>query len=89
MAPGLQAPIVSSGAEPPRVEGSGVPPDVGCGNGTRPGPERCQVLPEARWVRALMYHQVPRVFRLVLERVHRHVQVVWHCCSHSQGGTAG
>ena len=38
---------------------------------------------------ALVHHQVSRVFRLVLQRVHRHVWVVQHLRSHQQGGAAG
>ena len=35
-----------------------------------------------------MYHQVYRVLRLVLQRVHRHVWVVRHLCNYQQGGAA-
>ena len=38
---------------------------------------------------ALVDHQVSRVLRLVLQRVHRHVWVVPHFRDYQQGGTAG
>ena len=38
---------------------------------------------------ALVHHQVSRVLRLVLQRVHRHVWVVRHPRSYQQGGAAG
>ena len=47
------------------------------------------MLPEPRRASALVQYQVSRVFRLVLQRVHRHVWVVWHLRSHQQGGAAG
>ena len=55
----------------------------------RPGPERSYALPESRQASALVHHQVSRVFRLVLQRLHRHVWVVWHLRGHEQGGAAG
>ena len=48
-------------------------------------PQRWQV---ACWASALVHHQVPCVLGLVLQRVHRHVWIVWHCRSHQQGGAA-
>ena len=47
------------------------------------------MLPEPRRASPLVHHQVSRVFRLVLQRVHRHVWVVRHLRSHQQGGAAG
>ena len=44
---------------------------------------------EARRASALVYHQVSRVLRLVLQRVHCHVWVVWHLRNYQQGGAAG
>ena len=38
---------------------------------------------------ALVYHQVLRVPRLVLQRVHCHVWVVRHLRSYQQGGAVG
>ena len=38
---------------------------------------------------ALVQHQVSRVLRLVLQRVHRHVWVVRHPRSYQQGGATG
>ena len=92
-APGLWNAIVSSGAEPARVEGGTVPPDVGVvggqlvdtqgqcvvwtgrgviaepglgpSDGTRPGLECPQLLPEPCWAPALMHHQVLRGYGLV------------------------
>ena len=54
-----------------------------------PGPECRNMLPEPRRASALVHHQVSRVFRLVLQRVLRHVWVVRHLRSHKQGGAAG
>ena len=54
-----------------------------------PGLERRQVVPEPRWPSALVHQQLPCVLRLVLQRVHHHLRIVWHCCSHQQGGAAG
>ena len=117
VAPGLGVPIVSVRAEPSRVEGSGVPLDVGVAGGqlvyaqcqsvvgagcrvvvepdlgscdrARPGSERHQVLPEPSCATVLVHHQMPIVLGLVLQRVHRHMWIVWHCRSHQQGGAAG
>ena len=47
------------------------------------------MFPEPRRASALVHHQVSRVSRLVLQRVHRHVWGMWHLCSHQQGGAAG
>ena len=47
------------------------------------------MFPEPRWAPALVYHQVSRVLRLVLQRVHCHVWVVRHLCNYQQGGAAG
>ena len=37
----------------------------------------------------LVYHQVSCVLRLVLQRVHCHVWVMWHLPNYQQGGAAG
>ena len=117
VAQGLRDSVVRGGAEPPRIEVGGVPPDVGVAGGqlvhaqcqsvvgaecqvvvepdlssgdrARRGPERRYVFPERRRASALVYHQGSRVSRLVLQRVHRHVWVVWHLRSQQQGGAAG
>ena len=57
-------------------------PDLGPGDGTLPGLGRCQVLLEPHWALALMLHYVLCVFGLVLQRVQRHVLVLWHHRSH-------
>ena len=44
---------------------------------------------EPRRASALVHHQVPRVLRLVLQRVHCHVWVVRHPRSYQQGGATG
>ena len=51
--------------------------------------ERCYVLPEPGQASALVHHQVSRVTRPVLQRVHRHVWAVWHFCSHQECSAAG
>ena len=56
--------------------------DVGPGDGTRPESKCRHVLPKPRWASALMYQQVPRILELVLQRVQRNVQVLWHRRSH-------
>ena len=104
VAPGLRDPVVPRGAEPPRVEGGGVPLEVGVaggqlvhapypsvvradcrvvvesnlssGNRAHPGSKRRYVFAEPRRASALVHHQVPCVFRMVLQRVYRHVRVV-------------
>ena len=63
--------------------------DLSSGDRARPGPERRYVLPEPRRASALVHHQVSRVSGLVLQRVHRHVWVMWHLRIHQQGGAAG
>ena len=55
--------------------------DLSSGDRARPGPERRYLFPEPHWASALVHHPVPRVFRLVLQRVHRQVRVVWRRCS--------
>ena len=47
------------------------------------------MFPEPRQASALVHQRVSCVPRLVLQRVHRHVRVVWHLRSHQQGGAAG
>ena len=117
MAPGLRDPVVPGGAEPPRVEVGGVPPDVGVAGGQlvhaqRPGvagadrrvvvqpdfrsgdracpaPKCRHMFLESRRTSALVHHQVSRVLRLVLQRVHCHVWVVRHPRSYQQGGATG
>ena len=44
---------------------------------------------EPRRAPALVHHQVSRVLRLVLQRVHRHVWVVRQPRSYQQGGATG
>ena len=46
------------------------------------------MFPELHRAPALVYHQVSRVLRLVLQRVHCHVWVVRHLCSYQQSGAA-
>ena len=114
MAPGLRDPVVSGGAEPPRIEVGGVPPDVGVAGGQLVHAQRPGVAGADRWLvvqpdfcsgdcacqgpkcrhmflepgraSALVHHQVSRVLRLVLQRVHCHVWVVRHPRSYQQGG---
>ena len=47
------------------------------------------MFPELCWASAPVDHQVSRVLRLFLQRVHRHVWVVRHFRDYQQGGTAG
>ena len=47
------------------------------------------MLPEPRRACALLDHQVSRLLRLVLQRVHCHVWVVRHFGNYQQGGAAG
>ena len=47
------------------------------------------MFPEPRRASALVYHQVSRVLRLVLQRVHCHVWVVRHLRNYQQGGATG
>ena len=47
------------------------------------------MFPEQRRASALVYHQVSRVLRLVLKRVHCHLWVVRHLRNYQQGGAAG
>ena len=47
------------------------------------------MLPEPRRASGLVHHQVSGVFRMVLQRMHRHVWVVRHLRSNQQGGAAG
>ena len=63
--------------------------DLSSGDRARPRPELRYELPEPRRASALVHHQVSPVSRLVLQRVHRHVWVVWHLGSGQQGGAAG
>ena len=79
--------------QPPSVVGAEcrvvVEPDLSSDDRARPGPERRYVLLEPRRASALVYYQVFRGSRLVLQRVQRHVRLVWHLRSHQQGGAAG
>ena len=52
-------------------------------------PECRHMFPEPRRASALVHHQVSRVLRLILQRVHFHVWVVRHLRSYQQGGAAG
>ena len=63
--------------------------ELSSGDRARPREELPYVLPEPRRAFALVHHQVSRVCRLVLQRVHGHVRVVWHLRSHQQGGAVG
>ena len=63
--------------------------DLSPGDRACPGPEHRHLLVEPRRASALVHHQVSRVFRLVLQRVHRQMWVVRHLLSHQQGGAAG
>ena len=47
------------------------------------------MFPELRWASALVHHQLSRVLRLVLQRVHCHVWVVRHPRSYQQGCATG
>ena len=47
------------------------------------------MFPERRRASALVYHQVSRVLRLLLQRGHRHVWVVRHLRNYMQGSAAG
>ena len=47
------------------------------------------MFPEPRRASALVYHQVFRVLRLVLQRVHCHLWVVRNLRNYQQGGAAG
>ena len=47
------------------------------------------MFPEQRQASALVYHQVSRVLRLVLQRLHCHVWVLRHLRNYQQGGAAG
>ena len=66
-----------------------VEPDFSSGDCACPGPKCRYVFPEPRRASALVHHQVSRVSRQVLQRVHRHVRVLWHLRSHQQVGAAG
>ena len=54
-----------------------------------PGLERRYMFREPHRAPALVYHQVSRVLRLVLRRVHCDVWVVRHLRSYQRGGAAG
>ena len=72
----------SAAVLPERIAGWFLESNLSSSDRARPGPEHRYVFPEPRRASALVYHQVSRVFRLILQRVHRHVRVVWHLCSH-------
>ena len=77
----------------PSVVGADCPvvvePDLSSGDRAGPGPESRHVFSEPHRASALVHHQVSRVSRLVLQRVHRHVRVLWHLRSNQQGGAEG
>ena len=66
-----------------------VQPDFRSGDRGCPGPKCRHMFLEPRRASALVHHQVPRVLRLVLQRVHCHVWVVRHPHSYQQGGATG
>ena len=70
----------------PTCPSDGSPGNRGTGSrlsdGACTGSEPSQELLEPSWAPALMHHQVPRVFGLVLQCVQAHVQVVLHCRRH-------
>ena len=66
-----------------------VQPDLRSGYRACPGPKCRHMFLDPRRAPALVHHQVPRVLRLVLQRVHRHVWVVRHPRSYQQGGATG
>ena len=66
-----------------------VQPDFRSGDRACPGPECCHIFLQPRQASALVHHQVSRVLRLVLQRVHCHVWVVRHPRSYQQGGATG
>ena len=66
-----------------------VQPDFRSGDRACPGSECRHMFLEPRRASALVHHQVSRVLRLVLQRVHCHVWVVRHLHSYQQGGATG
>ena len=74
-----------AGADPRVV----VQPDFRSGDRACRGPECRHMFLEPRRASALVHHQVSRVLRLVLQRVHCHVWVVRHPRSYQQGGATG
>ena len=66
-----------------------VQPDFCSGNRACPGPKCRHMFLEPRRASALVHHQVSRVLRLVLPRVHCDVWVVRHPRSYQQGGATG
>ena len=66
-----------------------VQPDLRSGDRACSGPKCRHMLHEPRRASALVHHQVSRVLRVVLQRVHCHVWVVRHPCSYQQGGATG
>ena len=66
-----------------------VQPDLPSGDRACPGPKCRHMFLEPRQASALVHHQVSRVPRLVLQRVHCHVWVMRHPRSYQQGGATG
>ena len=66
-----------------------VQPDLRPGDRACPGLKCRHMFLKPRRAPALVHHQVPRVLRLVLQRVHCHVWVVRHPRSYQQGGATG
>ena len=64
-------------------------PDLCSGDRACPGPKCRHMFLEPRRASVLVHHQVSRVLRLVLQRVHCHVWVVRHPRSYQQGGATG
>ena len=66
-----------------------VQPDFRFGDRACPGPKCRHMFLEPRKASALLHHQVSRVLRLVLQRVHCHVWVMRDPRSYQQGGATG
>ena len=66
-----------------------VQPDFRSGDRACPGPQCRHMFLEPRRASALVHHQVSRVLRLVLQRVHCHVWVVREARIYQQGGATG
>ena len=80
-------------AQRPRVAGADrrlvSQPDFRSGDRACPGPKCRHMFLEPRRASALVHHQVSRVFRLVLQRVHCLMWVVQHPRSYRQDGATG
>ena len=66
-----------------------VQPDIRSGDRACPGPKCRHMFLEPRRASALVHHQVSRVLRLVLQRLHCHVWVVRHPPSYQQCAATG